>query len=119
MSERRFGRRPGPQTQTPRAPAGPSFQRKTAAFDEPAIARAPRSAAPEDPSLSVDDELREWKRTRKGFTIPWRQISLTASLCFGIASIVLPASVNRNVDYVLYALMGMSLYAGISRRLKI
>ncbi len=42
-----------------------------------------------------------------------------ASLCFGVASIVLPASVNHNVDYLLYALMGMSLYVGISKRLKI
>ncbi len=42
-----------------------------------------------------------------------------ASLCFGAASLVLPASVNHNVDYLLYALMGMSLYVGISKRLKI
>ena len=67
---------------------------------------------------SVDEELEAWKKSRKGFTIPWRQLSLMASLSFGIASFVLPASVNRNVDYLLYALAGISLYVGMSKRLK-
>ena len=36
--------------------------------------------------MSIDDELQEWKRSRKGgFKIPWRQLSLMASLCFGLA----------------------------------
>ena len=66
---------------------------------------------------SVDEELEEWKASRKRI-IPWRQLSLMASLCFGIASLVLPDSVNDGVDWLLYGLMAASLYAGISRRLK-
>jgi len=66
---------------------------------------------------SVDDELREWKRSRwGGFKIPWRQLSLMASLCFGIASFVLPDSVNNDVQWLLFALMAASIYAGIAKR---
>jgi len=39
-----------------------------------------------------------------------------ASLCFGIASLVLPDSVNENLDWLLYGLMTASLYSGLSRR---
>ena len=68
-------------------------------------------------SPHVDHELREWKQARKQqFKIPWRQLSLMASLCFGIASLVLPDSINENLDWLLYGLMAASLYAGLSRR---
>ena len=115
MSQRAFGRRP--QTQRARAPENipAAFQRKIAAFDEVAVEEPP---PPELQPSAVDPELQEWKKSRKGFTIPWRQMSLMASLCFGAASLVLPASVNENVDYLLYALTAMSLYAGISKRWK-
>lgn len=64
----------------------------------------------------ADHELRKWKQTRKQRSkIPWRQLALMASLCFGIASLVLPDSVNDNLDWVLYGLMGASLYAGLGR----
>ncbi len=122
MSTRAFGRRPNPLLQRPpiQSSAPPEFQRKTAAFDEAIVEQAtPPVAAPDVQTPSVDEELQAWKKSRKGFTIPWRQLSLMASLSFGIASFVLPASVNRNVDYLLYALAGMSLYMGISKRLKI
>lgn len=39
-----------------------------------------------------------------------------ATLCFGIASLVLPDSVNDNVQWLLYALMAASLYAGFRNR---
>jgi len=39
-----------------------------------------------------------------------------ASLCFGIASLVLPDWVNDNVQWLLYALMAASLYVGFSKR---
>jgi len=66
---------------------------------------------------TLDDELREWKLLRAGgFQIPWRQLSLMASLCFGIASLVLPDSVNENVQWLLYALTAASLIAGFARR---
>lgn len=67
-------------------------------------------------TLSVDDELREWRRGRKGFRIPWRPLSLMASLCFGIASFVLPDSVNDAVQWLLYVLMAASFIAGITAR---
>jgi len=61
---------------------------------------------------SVDQELQAWKESRGSrFKMPWRQVYLMASLCFGIASFVLPDSVNDNVDYLLWGLMAMSAYA--------
>jgi hypothetical protein len=66
---------------------------------------------------SLDDELREWKLARKrNFEIPWRPLSLMATLCFGVASFVLPDSVNDNVQWLLYALTAASLYAGFRKR---
>jgi hypothetical protein len=66
---------------------------------------------------SLDDELRQWKLARKqNFEIPWRPLSLMATLCFGIASFVLPDSVNDNVQWLLYALAAASLYAGFRKR---
>ena len=69
---------------------------------------------------SHEDELREWEKARKqGFRIPWRQVSLMASLCFGIASFVLPDSVNGDVQWLLYALAAASLYGGFAKRRKL
>jgi hypothetical protein len=66
---------------------------------------------------SLDDELREWKLARKrNFEIPWRPLSLMATLCFGIASFSLPDSVNDDVQWLLYALAAASLYAGFRIR---
>ncbi len=68
-------------------------------------------------SPHIDHELREWKHARKQRSkIPWRQLSLMASLCFGIVSFVLPDSVNENLDWLLYGMMAAILYAGVSRR---
>ena len=66
---------------------------------------------------SLDDELRQWKLARKrNFEIPWRPLSLMATLCFGIGSLALPDSVNDNVQWLLYALAAASLYAGFRKR---
>lgn len=91
-------------TQTPRVQfAGPSI--------EPPV-RLPKSELP-----SLDDELRQWKLARRqNFQIPWRPLSLMATLCFGIASFVLPDSVNDDVQWLLYALAAASLYAGFRKR---
>jgi hypothetical protein len=65
----------------------------------------------------VDDELREWKRARgKGHKIAWRQLSLMAGLCFGIASFVLPAWLNSTVQWPLYGLAAMSFYVGLRKK---
>src|ERR1700744_4473642 len=89
-----FGRRIAPQP----APA------PAAKAAEP-VAALPVTPPPEPVNISadvsVDLELQAWKETRGSqFKIPWRQIYLMASLCFGIASFVLPDSVNDNVDYL-------------------
>ncbi len=66
---------------------------------------------------SLDDELREWKEARqRNFEIPWRPLSLMATLCFGIGSLALPDAVNDNVQWLLYALAAASLYAGFRKR---
>jgi hypothetical protein len=85
-------------------------------FGEISVERLlPAATKAESPSL--DQELREWKQARRSnFKVPWRQVSLMASLCFGIASFVLPDSVNDNVQWLLYALTAASLCAGFSRR---
>lgn len=115
-NQRPFGRRANPQRETARAPDG---------FDP-----VPRSAKPaevppdqaslgqgEMASLQLDHELAEWKQARRQrFKIPWRQLSLMAALCFGIASLVLPDSVNENLEWLLYGLMAASLCASLGLR---
>ena len=64
---------------------------------------------------SLDEELRAWKKARR-FQIPWRPLSWMASFSFGIASFVLPDSVNDRVDWLLYALMAASFCAGFINR---
>jgi hypothetical protein len=63
----------------------------------------------------VDEELDAWKaerrRTRGIVIVPWRSVYLMASLCFGIASFVLPDTVNDWVDWLLYGLAAASLVA--------
>jgi len=118
VNHRSFGRRGNPT---------PSFGRSMGTTETVAPATTVRSTGPsierpvrlseksEFPSL--DDELRQWKLERKrNFEIPWRPLSLMATLCFGIASFVLPDSVNDNVEWLLYALAAASLYAGFRKR---
>ena len=113
-----FGRRPGPQSPPPqakpRAAASPSAGAlaDTIAFAEPSSADLP---PPE--WLSVDGELQEWKSARRRqFQLPWRQISLMAGLCFGVASLVLPDSINDVMQWPLYALTAASFYAGLRKK---
>lgn len=67
------------------------------------------------PPSDVERELAEWKRAR-GVRVPWRQISLIASLSFGIAYFVLPDSVNDAVGWVLLALSVASFVNGVVPR---
>lgn len=112
-----FGRRLSSQANAPRAkivraPIVPEAK-------SPAPSTFERATAPPTGALSLEDELHEWKHNRaSGFQIPWRQISLMATLCFGIASFVLPDSTNDVVNWLLYALMAISFVVGISRRRK-
>jgi hypothetical protein len=93
-----------------------------------AVAQSTRIASPDrplDPAHlsdkpqfpSLDDDLREWKLARKkNFEIPWRSMSLVASLFFCIASFSLPDSVSDVVQWPLYALAAASIYVGFRRR---
>ena len=104
VAQKTFGRRthfPRPAAHSPAARAVP-----------PQPSRAPQALSIQP---AVDAELQAWKRART-FRIPWRQLSLMASLCFGIASFVLPDAVNENVQWLLYALMAASFVAGIAAR---
>jgi hypothetical protein len=118
VNHRSFGRRGDPP---------PSSGRSMGATETVAQATRVQSTGPsiersvllseksEFPSL--DDELRQWKLARKrNFEIPWRPLSLMATLCFGIASFALPDSVNNSVQWLLYALAAASLYAGFRKR---
>ena len=54
------------------------------------------------------------KGARKNYRLPWRQIYLMASICFGIGYFVLPDSVNHTVQWLLLALGILSLVSSIS-----
>jgi|HubBroStandDraft_6_1064221.scaffolds.fasta_scaffold33478_6 hypothetical protein len=114
---RSFGRRCNPQRQPSRAKEFEAVAQSTRveATGHSVERSVLLSKTPE--SSRIDEDLREWKRARKrNFEIPWRPLSLMATLCFGIASFALPDSVNDTVQWFLYPLMAASFYVGIRRR---
>lgn len=123
MNRPSFGRRVAPQAAGTQA-CGVSQPVHTKAHAIPA-AESTRGVLPEiplDPDLmpadagpSLDEELRAWKQQRS-FIIPWKQVCLMATICFGVASFALPATVNRSLDWVLYGLTAMSFYAWFTAR---
>lgn len=66
--------------------------------------------------MSDDLEFAAWKERARGPRLPWRQLSFMASLCFGVASFVLPDKVSELVNWLLYALMAASFYIGWTAR---
>ena len=112
-TQRSFGQRaaaqPEVQEAKPRTPIAPPGRTVEPAADAKAL-------LPPD-ALSIDDELREWKKAR-AFQIPWRQLSVMAGLCFTVASLVLPDSVNDLFDWLLYVLAAAAFYAGLRKRKK-
>ena len=78
---------------------------------------AEHALSPDAALPSVEEEIAAWK-AEKGSVVPfpWRQLSLMAGLCFGVASFVLPAAINDTMQWPLYALTGISLYAGLHKR---
>lgn len=118
VNHRSFGRRVGPPPSSGRSMRTTETIAQTTRIQSTgsSIERPVRlSETNEFPSL--DDELRQWKLARKlNFEIPWRPLSLMATLCFGIASFVLPDSVNDNLQWLLFALAAASLYAGFRKR---
>jgi hypothetical protein len=110
-----FGRRANPQAfPAPRRAPVASTPAPQPIADEVV---APTVVPGDQPSL--DAELSAWKQARGSqFKMPWSQLSLMASLCFGIASFVLPDSVNHNVDWLLWGLTIMSAWVWYSNRRK-
>ncbi len=96
-----------------------SFGRRTANQPSkpplPAVSKFARPVVKPEATPSVDEELRQWKSTRRS-TFPIRTLALVASLSFGIASFALPKEINEGVQYPLYALSLASLYAGLRRK---
>jgi hypothetical protein len=111
-----FGRRINPKGGN--APIQPAAQRAAGpATAAPVEHASPMSDAAQEASL--DAELQAWKRARgSGFKMPWSQLALMASLCFSIASFVLPDSINSSVNWLLWGLSGMSAFVWFSNRRK-
>ena len=107
-SRRTFGRRAVPQLPVPCAVTqAPGHPVEAVLTSPPPVATL----------ASVDDEIEAWKAARGPvIPFPWRQLSLMAGLCFGIASFVLPSTVNDAVQWPLYALTAISLYVGLRKR---
>ena len=115
-SRQTFGRRVSQQAPLPRPQPAPLAQ---VPRPDPAPAvPAPASIVSAEPDAdSVTDELKEWQaQRRKAFRIPWRQLYVMAGLCFGVASCVLPDSINDAAQWPLGALMLASFYAGWRKR---
>jgi len=117
-NQRPFGRRGNPTPSSGRSmPATETVVQATTVEPAGASIEQPVRFPGKSECDSLDDELRQWKLARKqNFQIPWRPLSLMATLCFGIASFVLPDSVNDDVQWLLYALAAASLYAGFRKR---
>jgi Flp pilus assembly protein TadB len=83
----------------------------------PDLAEAVPQGAParDHRPVSMDEELREWKAAR-GVRIPWRPLLLIASLSFGMAAFVLPASTSDPVQWTLGVLSAASFLAGLTKR---
>jgi hypothetical protein len=104
-SRRSFGRRAASLPTVPQAVAPEPVP-------EPGLSHLPDTAHP-----SVEDEIAAWKAARGSVVpFPWRQLSLMAGLCFGIASFVLPATVNDTMQWPLYMLAAVSFYVGLHKR---
>lgn len=117
MKRQAFGRRTVQSTCS--HAAGPQAVSRGDACAEPVASPGQVSSAAARDLLedhSIEEELHEWRNARRKKTrLPWRQISLMASLCFGIGSFVLPDLVNHAVQWPLLGLAALSFIAGFSR----
>lgn len=111
MDRRSFGRRGASQPVRPQAPARPAAHGPQSS----PVPAAPNLSLPPPQASLFDEDLHAWKQQRT-FIIPWKQLCLMATICFGLASFVLPSSVNSAVNWLLYGLTGMSFYAWFMAR---
>jgi len=119
MDQKPFGRRVGFDFNAQRPAGVPrTFVAGTAdVTDASSIVGAP--FVQREFGAASDEEFRDWKRARRqNYQVPWRQLSLMASFCFGAAALVLPDTVSDALDWLLYGLMAASFVAGIRRRRK-
>ena len=118
INQRPFGRRSNPQPQTLRVRQ--KFDSSVPATNPTVLdVSADQSVLLHKETIfpHPDKQPWEWERPETSrYKLPWRQLSLMASLCFGIASFVLPDSINDELDWLLYGLMAMSMYVGLSKR---
>lgn len=117
MTQKPFGRRVSFELRPPRPGEEPRAASLPAgvALAQPSIDRAPLALGAA--ASARDDELRDRREARRRrYQVPWRQVFLIASLCFGIAAFVLPDAVSDDLNWLLYGLMAASFLAGIRRR---
>jgi hypothetical protein len=116
MKQQIFGRRTPQQafSQTitkPPMSRGESFAERRAQVERPGLGSTAAK------THSIEDELLEWKQARRhNYRLPWRQISLMASVSFGIGYFVLPDSVNQIAEWPLVALAILSFVSSFSRQ---
>ena len=118
INQRAFGRRTIPQPQPLRAGPKPHLSAPEA---KPAVAdMAADHTALLQREILFPQAGEDWRgkdqTIKPKFKVPWRQVALMASLCFGIASFVLPDTINDDLDWLLYGLMAISAYVGLSKR---
>ena len=72
----------------------------------------------EHPTVFADEQASQESPAPAGrpFRVPWRQVSLMATLSFGIGSFVLPDSINEPVEWLLAVGMAVSFYKGFGSR---
>ena len=117
-----FGRRTAPGRPMTRAPeAHDSVGRKDNPAHDAQLSDEHAALLKHIASPPIDadaTEFHEWEKARKRHSgLPWRQLSLMASVSFAVASLVLPDSVSDTLDWILYGLAAATAYAGLSRRL--
>jgi hypothetical protein len=116
-NQRPFGRRSSPQQQPLRGRQSPDPSPPRAKSTDPDVSIDRISFPREEDTVPHGNAHRDWEESTKWqIKVPWRQVALMASLCFGVAAFVLPDSVNEQLHWILYGLMAMSLYSGLSRR---
>jgi len=116
-----FGRRASTAPPRPK-PVTPPREPAKVGWREPALAGAAAARAAPPPGhdkVSLDEELAQWKATRKArkrsFREPWRSVSIAAMLMFGLGTWLLPDQVANIVQVLLLALGAASLYAGFRK----
>jgi len=118
-----FGRRPAsspapsapPARTVPAEPLAEPREPQPASTPEPR-SETPPSEIPQRSPLTVDEEIDQWKETRKiikrSFREPWRSVSIVAGLGFVATSWMVPDTVADVTQVALGVLSAGSFIAG-------